>query len=74
MENLVTDTPEMPAAIQAILARRSVRSYAPRALDRATIVELLSAAMRAPTAVHQEPWAFVVVQDAPTLKRLSDKA
>lgn len=74
MKNLVTDTPEMPAAIQAIMARRSVRSYVPRALDRATVVQLLSAAMRAPTAVHQEPWAFVVVQDAPTLKRLSDKA
>ncbi len=70
----MTDTRETASVIQAIMARRSVRSYLPQAIARATVVELLSAAVRAPTAVHREPWAFVVVQDAPTLKRLSDKA
>ncbi len=28
----------------------------------------------APTAIHLEPWAFVVVQDRDVLKRLSDRA
>ena len=59
---------------EAIHARRSVRAYAPAALDRATIEALLHAAVRAPTAVHMEPWAFVVLQDREALRRLSDRA
>jgi hypothetical protein len=31
-------------------------------------------AARAPTAVHEEPWAFVIVQDMAVLKSLSDRA
>jgi nitroreductase len=59
---------------EAILARRSVRSYRPGQLDRNTIQTLLEAAVRAPTAMHEEPWAFVVVQDHALLQRLSDQA
>jgi len=59
---------------EAILARHSVRSYAPDELDRDTINTLLEAAVRAPTAMHEEPWAFVVVQDHALLQRLSDQA
>ena len=59
---------------EAIHARRSVRAYAPATLDRATIGALLHAAVRAPTAVHLEPWAFVVLQDREALRRLSDRA
>jgi nitroreductase len=60
--------------MEAIHGRRSVRSYAREPVDRATIRALLAAAVRAPTAVHAEPWAFVIVQDRDTLKRLSDRA
>jgi len=59
---------------EAILARRSVRAYAPDGLDRNTVQTLLEAAVRAPTAMHEEPWAFVVVQDHALLQRLSDLA
>ena len=59
---------------EAILARRSVRTYAPDALDRNTVRTLLEAAVRAPTAMHEEPWAFVVMQDHALLQRLSDLA
>jgi nitroreductase len=62
------------SVLEAIHARRSVRSYTPERLDRATILALLRAAVRAPTAVHAEPWAFVVVQDMSALRRLSDRA
>jgi nitroreductase len=74
MENPVTQAKQPLTVMAAIHARRSVRSYASQRLDRTTVTELLSAAVRAPTAVHQEPWAFVVVQNPDTLKRLSDKA
>jgi len=60
--------------LQTIHARRSVRAYAPTPLDDATINTLLDAAVHAPTAMHEEPWAFVVVQDQALLQRLSDLA
>ena len=58
----------------AIHERRSVRSYSPELLDHSTIRTLLDAAVWAPTAVHEEPWAFVIVQDMAALKSLSDRA
>ena len=36
--------------------------------------ELLKAAVKAPTAMHAEPWAFAVVQDRALLKKYSDLA
>jgi nitroreductase len=61
-------------ALQAIYDRRAVRSYAPTELADSTIRSLLEAAVQAPTAMHREPWAFVVVQDRALLKRYSDRA
>jgi nitroreductase len=60
--------------IDAIYKRSSVRSYSPERLDRATIQALLAAAVRAPTAVHLEPWVFAIIQDTGVLKHLSDRA
>lgn len=60
--------------VEAIHARRSVRAFTGRKIGRLAVAELLAAAVRAPTAVHEELWAFVVVQDPGLLKRLSDKA
>lgn len=60
--------------LKAIYARHSVRAYVPTTLDHATIQALLDAAVHAPTAMHVEPWAFVVVQDNALLQRLSDLA
>jgi len=59
---------------ETILARRSVRSYRDEDLDRSIIHTLLEAAVRAPTALHEEPWAFVIVQDRQLLYRLSERA
>lgn len=58
----------------AIHARRSVRSYAAAPVDSATVQALLDASVHAPTAMHEEPWAFAVVQDPAVLQRLSDLA
>lgn len=59
---------------ETILARRSVRKYKPKKVENVTIGSLLEAAVRAPTAVHQEPWGFVIIQDSRLLKTLSDHA
>jgi nitroreductase len=60
--------------LKFVYARRSVRAYAPKVLDNATVQTLLDAAVHAPTAIHEEPWTFVVVQDHALLQRLSDQA
>jgi nitroreductase len=62
------------SALDAIFMRRSVRAYTTQPLDEPTVRALLDGAVQAPTAMHTEPWAFVVVQDRTALKRLSDRA
>ena len=62
------------SVMKAIHERRSVRAYTPQPLEEATIRTLLDAAVWAPTAVHEEPWAFVIVQDQAVLQRLSARA
>lgn len=59
---------------EAITGRRSVRDYTPKKVDEATVRQLLEAAVHAPTAICEEPWAFVVVQDKNLLNRISDYA
>ena len=65
-------TPTLMSAMEAIHRRRAVRNFKNQQIDQATIHMLLDAATRAPTAVHEEPWAFVVVQNKKILNRLSD--
>jgi nitroreductase len=60
--------------IAAIEARRATRAFTPTPVDDASIQALLRAAVRAPTAMHAEPWAFVVVQDRGVLRRISERA
>ena len=74
MEKTMNKPKSDMSLMDAIYSRCSVRSYFPHRLDQATIRTLLAAAVRAPTAVHLEPWAFAILQDASTLKRLSDRA
>ena len=62
------------SALDAIFLRRSVRSYTGQKLDEPTIRALLDAAVQAATAMHVEPWTFVVIQNDATLKRYSDRA
>jgi len=60
--------------LSTIFSRRSIRSYLPNEVDSGTVKVLLEAAVLAPTAMHEEPWAFVIVQNRQTLKQLSDLA
>lgn len=62
------------SVFEAILARRSVRQFQTRTVDSAVLKTLLESSVWAPTAMHQEPWAFIVIQDQQTLKMLSDQA
>ena len=65
---------ETKSALEAILERHSVRSYKAKKVDEDLIDTLLTYAVRAPTAMHQEPCAFVVIQDQALLREISDLA
>lgn len=62
------------SVLDAITSRRAIRSYTPEPVDDATVEALLEAAVQAPTAMHGEPWRFVIVRDPARLTRISDRA
>ena len=66
--------PDQAGTLFDIYHRRSVRSYTPQPVDRATLESLLDAAVQAPTALHAEPWGFAVVQDRALMQRYSERA
>lgn len=57
---------------EAILGRRSVRNYTAEEVEPSIVNTLLEAAVRAPTAHHEEPWIFKILRGKQTLKALSD--
>lgn len=78
MEKILTRSDVPPKTLMstrdAIYARRSVRSYSDQTLSYEIIHCLLEAAVQAPTAVDEQPWAFAVIENKDILKRLSDTA
>lgn len=62
------------STLDAMYQRRAVRAYKEEKLGEDSIRRLLDAAVHAPTAMHLEPWAFVVIQNKEVLKRYSDRA
>jgi nitroreductase len=74
MERIMNKGKANMSITDAIYKRSSVRSYSPERLSQTTIRTLLGAAVRAPTAVHLEPWVFAILQDTSALKHLSDRS
>ena len=60
--------------ITAISQRRSVREYSNAGIDQTTIRYLIDAAIAAPNAMNQQPWAFTVVRDQVVLEQISREA
>lgn len=59
---------------EAVASRRSIRRYKPDPIPREQLEEILSLALKAPSANNLQPWRIAVVQD-PTLKeRLREAA
>ncbi|MCD8042095.1 MAG: nitroreductase family protein [Tannerellaceae bacterium] len=59
--------------LQTIFSRKSVRSFTDQPVAKEDVEILLRAAMAAPSAVNQQPWAFVVIDDHKLLTRLSEE-
>lgn len=58
----------------AIYHRRAVRDYTDRAVEPAKIERLLAAAIQAPSAMNQQPWAFGVFCGRERLRGYSERA
>jgi nitroreductase len=59
---------------EAIYTRRSVREYLEKPVDQEILVELVDAAIRAPSAVNQQPCSFSIVRNRSLLDDISRKA
>ena len=59
---------------EAIFYRRAIRHYTDQPVDPATISELLRAAVQAPSALNQQPWAFGVFHGHQRLREYSERA
>ena len=59
-------------AIEAILTRRSIRSYTAEPVTEVDIETILHAAMAAPSAGNQQPWHFVVTTEREWLDRMAE--
>ncbi|WP_394525430.1 nitroreductase family protein [Lacrimispora sp. JR3] len=57
--------------MQEIFNRRSIRKFTNQTVEPEKIDRLLRAAMQAPSAMNQQPWEFIVVQDKECLEKLS---
>jgi nitroreductase len=58
-------------ALEAIMTRRSVRSFTDEPVTDEQLETILRAAMAAPSAGNEQPWRIVVTRDRETLARWS---
>ena len=57
--------------MNSIFHRTSVRTYSEQRVEQEKIVQLLRAAMAAPSAANQQPWEYYVVTNRDKLEQLS---
>ncbi|MEW6592647.1 MAG: nitroreductase family protein [Candidatus Hadarchaeota archaeon] len=57
---------------EAILKRRSVRTYVQKPVPKRKLEKVLEAARLAPSAVNYQPWRFIVVTDQSKKEKISE--
>lgn len=60
----------MNPVIEAIMKRRSVRSYQARQVPADLVKTIIEAGNEAPSAMNSQPWRFVVIQEESTRQTL----
>ena len=58
--------------LDAILTRRSVRSFTPEPLSEEDVHDLLRAGMQAPSARNEQPWHFILIEDPEILHAITE--
>ncbi|MBN1370343.1 MAG: nitroreductase family protein [Anaerolineaceae bacterium] len=62
----------MSDILETIFKRRSIRSFTDQPVPREMLVDLLKAAMAAPSAANHRPWEFVVLTEPQIVADLKD--
>ncbi|HBC97794.1 MAG TPA: nitroreductase family protein [Clostridium sp.] len=57
--------------MNAILERKSIRKYTDKMISKEIIEKILKAGMSAPSAVDEQPWQFIVIDDKDTLNEIT---
>jgi len=57
-------------ALEAIFTRRSVRKFQDKKIEPDKLEILLKAAMFAPSALNEQPWQFVVIDDRSVFEKI----
>jgi nitroreductase len=71
---ILTNLNNSNGIMSAIYKRHSVRDYSDEIVNDPSIHALLYAAIQAPTALHQEPWVFAIVQNKKIMHSISETA
>lgn len=58
--------------MNAIFSRKSIRKYKDRKVSEEIVLELLKAAMAAPSAGNEQPWVFIVLRDKEVMRRITE--
>jgi nitroreductase len=62
----------MESLFELLKTRRSIRHYLPKAVEKDKINKITQAALMAPASKRSNPWEFIVVENKPTLLKLSE--
>lgn len=57
---------------ESLYQRRSIRKFTEEPVPDSAVKELLKAAMHAPSAMNQQPWHFVVINDSDLLNQIAE--
>ncbi|MCC8153315.1 MAG: nitroreductase family protein [Tannerellaceae bacterium] len=72
MDSIKSDLLNTPG-LQTIFSRKSIRAFTDEPVEKEMVDILLRAGMAAPSAVNQQPWAFIVIDDRTILNQLSEE-
>jgi len=61
-------------ALEILKKRRSIREYSDEEIAKIILEKIVDAARFAPTARNVQPWEFIVITQAPALKKLAELA
>jgi coenzyme F420-0:L-glutamate ligase/coenzyme F420-1:gamma-L-glutamate ligase len=60
------------SVLQALVSRRTIRTFGAGTVPREAVAEAVEAACAAPAPHHTRPWTFVVLDTAPSRRKLLD--
>ena len=71
--SVLKTTMENISVLQAIRSRRATRAYSSRVVSEDIVRSLIDLGIQAPSAMNQQAWSFVVVQNPEILKEISEQ-